>query len=93
MLESLFEVIDYDSLSYEEMEELISKLSVAKNNKGRFNENKVEVTEVINLLEEYFAKSVKVGLLKQYESEICGKIDLVNAKNICLYFMKRLMSI
>lgn len=86
MLESLFEVIDYDSFSYEEMEELISKLSVAKNNKGHFNENKVDVEEIINLLKEYFDKSVKIGLLKQYESEICGKIDLVNAKNILEFF-------
>lgn len=40
MLESLFQIIDYDSLTYSDMQELVNALSIAKNN----NEQEIEAT-------------------------------------------------
>ena len=86
MIEALFEVLDYDSLNYQDILELINELSVSKNIKGKLTEEKKDLNEVIELFQEYLGDKVSKELLKGYENEICTRIDLVNARGILDFF-------
>ena len=86
MLESLLEVVDYDSLSYQEMKELSNLLSTTKNKDNLDSE--VTKEEVIDLLKEYLGDKVKVGYIERHGKEICSTIDLENARKILEFFKK-----
>ena len=86
MIESFFEVFDYDNFTYEEMEELIKGLAVSRNIKGKLLEEKKDFDEVKALFNEYLGRRMKLDLLEKYQDEICTRIDLVNARNIFDFF-------
>ena len=86
MIESFFEVFDYDNFTYEDMEELIKELAVSRNIKGKIEEDKKDFNEVKSLFNEYLDKRFKLSLLEKYQDEICSRIDLVNARNILEFF-------
>lgn len=87
MIESLFEVFDYDSFTYQDIEEFIKELSVSKNIKGKIiEEEKKDINDVIKLFNEFLGDKIQDSLLKKYQNEICSRIDLANAKNILKFF-------
>ena len=88
MLEALFEVIDYDKLSLDDMKNIVSDFKVAKNFKNGLQEEKVPFDEVINVYKDYFSDKFINNFLKQFEDEICSRINLVNVKNILEFFKK-----
>lgn len=85
MLESLFEVIDYDSLSYEDIKELTKALAVSKNTDG-INLDLDNKEEVIGLLKEYLGDRLDINLIEKYKIEICSMINLDNARKILELF-------
>ena len=86
MIESLFEVFNYDDFTYEDIDNLIKELSVSRNIKGKILEEKKDINEVVYLYQEYLGKRLNEELLKKYQDEICTRIDLVNARNILSFF-------
>ena len=86
MIESFFEMFDYDNFTYNDMEELIKELSISKNIKGKLFEEKKDFNEVKNLFSEFLNKRVRIDLLEKYQDEICTRIDLVNARGILEFF-------
>ena len=86
MIESLFEVFNYDDFTSKDIEELIKELSVSKNIKGKIEEEKKDIEEVVYLYQEYLGKRLKEDLLRKYQDEICTRIDLVNARSILSFF-------
>ena len=86
MIESLFEVIDYNSFTYQDMEELIKELAVSRNIKGKIEEDKKDFDEVKAIFREFLDNRMKLDLLQKYQDEICSRIDLVNARNILGFF-------
>lgn len=86
MLESLFEVIDYNDLSYQDMKELTGLLSVSKNKDNLDKE--VTKEDVIELLKPYLEDKLKVGFIERHSKEICSLIDLDNARKILDLFKK-----
>ena len=88
MLESLFELIDYDSFTYQDMEDLVKELAVSKNIKGKIAEEEIDFDDVSTLLEEYLGKKLKLGFIQKYQHEICSRINLDNARNILEFFKK-----
>jgi hypothetical protein len=86
MLESLFEVIDYDSLSYQDILELSELLKASKNKDNLDSE--VSKEEVVELLKEYLGDKVKEGFITKHSKEICSTINLENARNILEFFKK-----
>ena len=89
MIESLFEVFDYDSFTYQDMEALIKELAVSRNIKGKIEEENTDFNEVKNLFNEYLGKRMKLDLLEKYQDEICTRIDIVNARNIWEFFKEK----
>ena len=87
MLESLFEIIDYDSFSYGDIKKLINELAVSRNIKGKIEEDKKDFSEVVSLYKEYLGNKCRLDFLDKYQNEICTRIDLVNARSI-LEFLK-----
>ena len=83
MLEALFEVVDYDSLSYGDIQELVN----SSNTKKEINASKDDIAGIIDLFKTYTPK-VDPGLFYKYSYEICNRIDIENAKNI-LEFLKK----
>ena len=86
MLESLFEIVDYESFSYSDVKELIKELSICRNIKGRIEEEKKDINEVISLYERYLGTRLNQELLLKYQDEICVRIDLDNTRNILDFF-------
>lgn len=86
MLEALFEVVDYDNFTYNDMKELIKELAVSKNIKGKIEEEKKDINDVINLYEKYLGNRLKSDLLIKYQDEICTRIDLDNTRSILEFF-------
>ncbi len=88
MLESLFEVIDYDNFSFEDMKKLVKELAVSKN-KGNILEDQKDFNEVVSLYQEYLGDKLNISLLEKYQNEICSKIDLTNTRNILDFFKEK----
>ena len=86
MLEALFEIVDYDKFSYDDIKEFIKELSVSKNIKGKIEEDKKDINEVIDLYDKYLNNRLKKDLLIKYQNEICTRIDLDNTRNILDFF-------
>ena len=49
MLESLFEVVDYDAFTFNDVKSLIKELSVSRNIKGKIEDEKADYSDVIKL--------------------------------------------
>ena len=86
MLEALFEVVDYDKFSYNDIKQLIKELSISRNIRGKIEEEKKDINDVILLYENYLGTRLNQELLLKYQDEICVRIDLDNAKNILEFF-------
>ena len=82
MLESLFEVVDYETLTYKDALELTDVL----NTKDKEEDNEIDKNDVINLLKEYLGDKIKIGFIERHQQEICSLIDLDNAKKILEFF-------
>lgn len=87
MLESFFEVVDYDTLSYKDIKELSDLILEAKTRKIE-DKKRVKVKEVISLLQEYYGPNFKTSGVINYRDEICSRIDLDNARKILEFFRK-----
>ena len=86
MLESLLEVIDYDKLTYQEVEELTDLLPTTK---SKDNENNnVSKEDLIDLLKVYLGDKVNLSFIESHSDDICSVIDLDNAEKILEFFEK-----
>lgn len=86
MIEAFFEVFDYDILSLSEIEEFMDILKVAKNFKGKLQEEKADFNEVTSLFKEFLGKRYNEEYLLDYQDEICSRINLENTRNIFEFF-------
>jgi len=89
MIESLFEIIDYNSFSYDDMKKLVNELGISRNIKGKIEEEKKDFSEVLSLYKEYLGNKCRLDFLNKYQNEICTRIDLVNARSILEFFKEK----
>lgn len=81
MIEAFIEAVDYENLSYRDIQELVSLLEVTKD----ISNSKTDIREIINLFRSFYDR-VDPGLFYKYKDEICSRIDMDNTKKILEFF-------